>query len=274
MINQETTFCEICSTEIKYYPSTRPNPRFCSYKCMGLANRGRTSSLKLNLPVDKIVLAYTSGQTTTQIAQRYATSVPTIISRLKEAGIERRKQTGVNFRTPSSIKKARENHTRGQKHPGYRDLPIEQIAIEYQAGESTITLAKKYNVAAPTIGKKLKRYGVKLRPRGFGHPRKCLDGHIVSSRWEQAVDNWLFRHNLEHKIHPICPWQSIWPSRPLADFLVQDFYIEVWGIEGNSRYDQRRLEKIKKYKECNAKLLEIFPHHILDKDYSPLKVLL
>lgn len=268
--------CDECEKVEFVHPYRAKTYKFCSYLCMGLSNRGEPSTTRIDLPIDDIVATYKSGVTQTALAEQHGVSIVTISSRLKEAGVEKRKPTGANLRDPETTEKCRQSTKArtGKNHPHFIDLPIDDIAIEYIEGMSSALLGKKYDVARPTILRKLRAAGVEIRKSGFQPPRQCTDGHIVSSTLEQAIDEWLTEHDIEHDVHPPCPWPSKGRGSSRADFLVSDTYIEVWGVESNARYDVRRLEKLALYKESNAKLIEIYPHHILNKDYSPLFPLL
>ncbi|MFX0025419.1 MAG: hypothetical protein ACFE8M_03330 [Candidatus Hermodarchaeota archaeon] len=84
---------------------------------------------------------------------------------------------------------------------------------------------------------------------------KSLDGHIVRSKGELIIDNYLyilgFDHIYEKKIKILkksvkCDWY-------LPDY---DIYIEYWGFHGKS-YLKRKKEKINLYKEAKLKLISI-----------------
>lgn len=84
---------------------------------------------------------------------------------------------------------------------------------------------------------------------------KCLDGHIVKSKGELIIDNYLYivgiKHEYEKKIkifnHKVkCDWY-------LTNY---DVYIEYWGFHGKN-YLNRKKEKIKLYKKAKLKLISI-----------------
>ena len=68
------------------------------------------------------------------------------------------------------------------------------------------------------------------------------------------VDNWLSEHGLEHMYEPLLDGTSY-----RADFLVNEQYIEVWGIHGNARYDRRRDRKLKVYERLRLPLVSVYP---------------
>ena len=48
------------------------------------------------------------------------------------------------------------------------NLPMEEIISEYQSGMSPTKIGEKYGVSKDTIRERLKKNGVKIRPRGEG----------------------------------------------------------------------------------------------------------
>jgi hypothetical protein len=274
--------CEVCGEEFRVMLSTLKTPgyvaRFCGRACSGKWRKGKNfakpSAAAVKLPsLDEIGAAYTSGQSMQQIANTYGVSIQAVVVRLDKIGIQRRPPTGASLRTPEAQANKRTNQAKGKSHPLYKDVPIENLIEGYKEGKSLSELQQLYGLSEAGIARRLKQNGVTMRRPGFSRYRKCSDGHIVQSQWEQAVDEWLTKHGLNHTIHPVCPW-SKWPNRQLGDFLVGGTFIEVWGVIGNTKYNARRREKIEKYRNAGVPLIQVFPHHILDGDYSPLEVLL
>lgn len=196
-----------------------------------------------------------------------------IYARLKKAGVRFRGPTSASLREPTAQRRAALNHVRGEQHPGFRGLPDAELASLYRSGQSLRAVAGRFGVTPQTIVRHLKANGIVRRKGGFPKPMVADDGHKVQSRLELAVDNWLSAHQVPHTLRPQCPWPKA--QRNLADFLANgDVYIEVWGTEHTANYDGRRQFKLSKYKACGAKLIELFPHQIHSKDFSPLLPLL
>ncbi|MFX1589044.1 MAG: hypothetical protein ACFFC1_12885 [Promethearchaeota archaeon] len=84
---------------------------------------------------------------------------------------------------------------------------------------------------------------------------KTLDGHIVRSKGELIIDNYLyilgFNHIYEKKI-------KILKNQVKTDWYLPnyDIYIEYWGFHGK-KYLKRKKEKIKLYKKAKLKLISI-----------------
>ncbi|MFX1274131.1 MAG: hypothetical protein ACFFBP_01540 [Promethearchaeota archaeon] len=97
---------------------------------------------------------------------------------------------------------------------------------------------------------------------------KCIDGHVVKSKGELIIDNYLHINGIKHvyeKIikvngHPIkCDWYL--PEIKL--------YIEYWGFFGKE-YEERKKEKIKLYKKGRLHLLSI-ENHMFNDIYQNLR---
>jgi len=96
---------------------------------------------------------------------------------------------------------------------------------------------------------------------------KCLDDHLVRSKGELIIDNYLYilgiKHLYEKKIkilkHKIkCDWY-------LPEYEV---YIEYWGFHGKN-YLKRKKEKIKLYRKAKLKLISI-ENYMFSDIYSNL----
>ncbi|MFX1238286.1 MAG: hypothetical protein ACFFAS_01245 [Promethearchaeota archaeon] len=84
---------------------------------------------------------------------------------------------------------------------------------------------------------------------------KCLDGHIVRSKGELIIDNYLYLQGVEHKYESIiringqvikCDW-----------YLPQsDVYIEYWGYFGK-KYEKRKAIKLYLYSKAKLNLISI-----------------
>ena len=84
---------------------------------------------------------------------------------------------------------------------------------------------------------------------------KCLDGHIVKSKGELIIDNYLYINSIQHEYEKLIkvrgnPIKYDW-YLPEADV-----YIEYWGFYGK-KYMKRKEEKIKLYGKGKLKLISI-----------------
>ena len=83
----------------------------------------------------------------------------------------------------------------------------------------------------------------------------CKDGHVVKSKSERDIDNYLFDHKIPHAYEKALPinGEVFKPDFYLPDL---DVYIEHWGYdESNVEYTRRKEYKIPKYKEKGITLI-------------------
>ena len=109
----------------------------------------------------------------------------------------------------------------------------------------------------------LKREEKQLKASSF----KCLDGHVVKSKGELIVDNFLHLNGIEHKYEKTI---TVHGNPIKYDWYLPKYkiYIEYWGFFGK-KYLKRKEEKIKLYNKGRLKLVSI--EDIMFKDiYSNL----
>ena len=83
----------------------------------------------------------------------------------------------------------------------------------------------------------------------------CKDGHIVKSKSERDIDNYLFEHKIAHAYEKALPinGEIFKPDFYLKDL---DVYIEHWGYdESNKEYTAKKEYKIPKYEEKGITLI-------------------
>ncbi|MGN0796226.1 MAG: hypothetical protein ACI4MT_04670 [Christensenellales bacterium] len=83
----------------------------------------------------------------------------------------------------------------------------------------------------------------------------CKDGHIVKSKSERDIDNYLFEHKIAHAYEKTI---TINEEQFKPDFYLPDLdvYIEHWGYnEDNIEYTKQKDYKIKKYIEKGITLI-------------------
>ncbi|MBN2152336.1 MAG: hypothetical protein JW839_12870 [Candidatus Lokiarchaeota archaeon] len=87
---------------------------------------------------------------------------------------------------------------------------------------------------------------------------KCNDGHVVKSRAEALIDNWLDKEGVAHDYEPslTIAGDKIKPDWYLPD---ADVYVEFWGFlaRDNKDYDERRKHKEALYATANKRLVGI-----------------
>ncbi|MBD3187677.1 hypothetical protein GF325_12655 [Candidatus Bathyarchaeota archaeon] len=84
----------------------------------------------------------------------------------------------------------------------------------------------------------------------------CNDGHVVKSRGEALIDNWLHGHDITHEYEGTL---SLGSKKAKYDWLLvaHDIVIEYWGMMNSKEYRKRREEKEKLYKKKGTKLISI-----------------
>lgn len=83
----------------------------------------------------------------------------------------------------------------------------------------------------------------------------CSDGHYVRSLSEQAIDNWLYNHNIFHSYEKKLPIVE----NVYTDFYLKaiDCYIEFWGLNDDPIYIKRKEIKKRIYGENSYHLIEL-----------------
>lgn len=83
----------------------------------------------------------------------------------------------------------------------------------------------------------------------------CLDGHVVRSKGELIIDNYLHLLKIDHKYEKSI---HIYGSKIKYDWYLPkyDVYIEYWGYGGKA-YEKRKKEKLRLYKKAKLKLISI-----------------
>lgn len=96
----------------------------------------------------------------------------------------------------------------------------------------------------------------------------CKDGHIVKSKSERDIDNYLFEHKIAHAYEkPLVIGSEVFkPDFYLQD---QDVYIEHWGYdESNKEYTKRKEYKLPKYEQKGITLIQTNEKDMQDVETS------
>lgn len=246
----------------------------------------------------------TEGKSTPQIANEYHCCAPYVQKLMRRYGIVLRQTTnqariepdrdllydlywvqwlsyeevadriGVDFSTiphwlmKFDIPKRKNWDTR--RGPEWKGVDLDTVVHLYESDElGTQTIGDIFGVSKSHIAKLLKAANISLRQSGYPNVSHytAKDGHRVKSGLEVQVDNWLYEHGIDHIYEP-----QINSTPYFADFLVEDIYVEIWGIEGNERYQCKKQKKLDAYQRLNAKLLSV--HRSDFPDLNALTVLL
>lgn len=107
---------------------------------------------------------------------------------------------------------------------------------------------------------------------------RCIakSGNECNSLDELFVDNWLFENNIISIKEPMYPSHPIYNvlGRRRADWKVNDYFIEYFGLKGEEAYDKKTQEKLLLVDSLNLKLISIFPSDLsnLSEKLSILKI--
>ena len=100
---------------------------------------------------------------------------------------------------------------------------------------------------------------------------RTIDGHLVRSRAELLIDNWLYTSSIVHAYEKQVPVKE----DLFCDFYLPkgDVYIEYWGLD-NEKYQKRKRIKKQIYSKYNLNLIELTDNHIKYLDDCLSKFLL
>ena len=98
----------------------------------------------------------------------------------------------------------------------------------------------------------------------------CKDGHIVKSKSERDIDNYLFEHKIAHAYEKALVLENgavtLKPDFYLKD---KDLYIEHWGYdESNKEYTTRKEYKLPLYKKAGITLIQTTEKDMQDVETS------
>ena len=103
---------------------------------------------------------------------------------------------------------------------------------------------------------------------------RCKDGHIVKSKSEKYIDNYLFDHGIPHAYERTLTIDANKDHDLHPDFFLpnfkgsgKDIYIEHWGYNSNNReYTKSKKYKIKKYTELGLTIISTNEKDITDTE--------
>lgn len=99
-----------------------------------------------------------------------------------------------------------------------------------------------------------------------------IDGHVVRSRAEIIIDNWLYASGIVHAYERMVPVKE----NLYCDFYIPagHVYIEYWGMEADPAYAEKVKSKREIYQRHSLKLIELRDIHISQLDDCLPKFLL
>lgn len=280
--------CATCGNDLDRSPSRlkRHPVSFCSVSCRNRSPEfiAKTHHWNAKLPsAEEVAALYESGMNQAEIGRKFGVTDCAVRAKLRRAGCVTRDQRaqlppdeelialyesgltmsrlaerfGVSMDTISRVLRRGGAIT---KWHGNQPLSTDEVIAAFEAGATIEDLATKNRVSTDTIRRRLAARGLVPNLSGFGKHclYRCEDGHVVRSRYEQSVDDWLYRHDLAHAYEPLLAFK---PDSH-ADFLVRGRYIEIWGVEKHAQYAARKEAKIAAYRAAGANLIELYPDDI------------
>jgi len=93
---------------------------------------------------------------------------------------------------------------------------------------------------------------------------RATDGHMVRSKAEMLIDNWLYMAEIVHAYERKLPIEE----EVYCDFYIPKgkIYIEFWGLENDPKYAKRKETKKNIYKKYNFKLIELTDEEVFNLD--------
>ncbi|MCX6647712.1 MAG: glycerol kinase [bacterium] len=99
---------------------------------------------------------------------------------------------------------------------------------------------------------------------------RATDGHMVRSKAEVLIDNFLYANGIVHAFERKLPIEE----NVYCDFYLPEkkVYIEYWGLENDEKYQARKEEKKLIYIKYNYNLIELLDKHVrnLDDDFPKM----
>ncbi|MBK8454532.1 MAG: hypothetical protein WAQ53_02370 [Thiofilum sp.] len=135
--------------------------------------------------------------------------------------------------------------------------------IESKSLKETIDQVKGVNHSPlPETTKTANEESVEFREK-FEAKHRSADGHMVRSKAEMLIDNWLYMAEIVHAYERKLPIEE----DVYCDFYIPTgkVYIEYWGYENDPKYLARKQKKIDLYNKYGFNLIEL-----QDKDVQNL----
>lgn len=106
----------------------------------------------------------------------------------------------------------------------------------------------------------------------FVAKHRATDGHMVRSKAEMLIDNWLYMAEIVHAYERKLPIEE----EVYCDFYIPTgkIYIEFWGLENDPKYAKRKEIKKAIYEKYDFKLIELTDEDVFNLDDVLPKLLL
>jgi len=289
--------CEKCGEEFKTYNSRQ---KYCTDKCRQNVERTDiTKDLLTDLYVNKRISSL-------KIAKMLNVAKPAILRRLHKFNIKTRtsqeSKHGIGFKMPT--KKELEELYINQfltydkickiydvdmtlimlwlrKHnipartcsesmlgKEFKEPTKEELVDLYVTrGLNSRDIGEMYGIDGQGIVRRMKKFKIKIKNNSFGNSSLLTNGIKVKSSYEKTFGDLLCKNNIKFSYEP----QLSFNHRYHSDFLINNTYVEIWGVVGNKKYDERKNKKIQLYNSNGFKLISLYPKDFTDFDYNIIK---
>lgn len=128
------------------------------------------------------------------------------------------------------------------------------------------------NLRGETSESTITQGGEQTFRKRFPAQHRTTDGHLVRSKAEMLIDNWLYMSGVVHAYERQLPIEE----EVYCDFYLPTgkVYIEYWGLENDPAYNTRRKAKLEIYQKYTLHLIELTDDHIRNLDDHLPKILL
>lgn len=117
---------------------------------------------------------------------------------------------------------------------------------------------------------------IKILDESYEGKYTCKDGHVVKSKSEREIDDYLFEHGIAHAYEKALPIDANASHDLHPDFFLpkfgpekKDIYIEHWGFNDNNRdYTESKKYKMDKYKTLRITLVSTNEDDMKDPQVS------
>lgn len=148
----------------------------------------------------------------------------------------------------------------GIKNGGFKKTTSN--GIPYVVWEENITsnvhLLRAIKIGEGELSEKFQKTGLDIVDDfrlKFPAELRTSDGHLVSSRAEMLIDNFLYYNKIVHAYE-----KKVNIDEPMfCDFFIPGYniYIEFWGLDEEEKYKERKKRKLELYAKYNFKLIEL-----------------
>ena len=145
----------------------------------------------------------------------------------------------------------------------------ELIELYIDRGMNSKDIGSIYGTDGQSMVRRMRGFGIKIKDNTFGNSAFLLNGIKVKSSYEKIVGDILCLNNIKFEYEPQLPFNHHYH----ADFLIGDIYVEIWGVVGSKKYENRKNIKKNLYKENNLNLFELYPCDF-KKDSSKIRQLI